>query len=157
MRRALPIVIAAALALAPAMASAEVQWRLLKQHGQPYLQGMPDESESDNEFWALCRAGGAIEVGIGADSNVGKGEGEPVSVTLTSAGARATVNGRSRKSMNFEMTAGTELQTQVSRDDALFKVLAAGQPITVAGSIKTATWPAKGLKAKVAAFLAACK
>ena len=140
----------------PGAASADVVWRFTKEQGRPYLQGMSSESESDTEFWARCRADGKIDVGLGADSIVGKGEGEKVSLTLESAGIKATLNGVSRNSVNVEMTGGTELRTTISRDDAVFKVLAADKPIAVSGAIKAA-WPVKGLKAKVAAFLAACK
>ena len=55
------------------------------------------------------------------------------------------------------MTGGTEFRATVKRDDALFKVLSTDKPIAVSGSIEPTTWPAKGLKAKVAAFLKACK
>ena len=147
----------ALLAPAAVAAAAPIEWRLLMKEGRPYLQGMPTETESDTEFWALCRRGGKIEIGVGANSMVGKGEGETVSLTLLSGSARAHLRGKSRNSVNFEMTAGTELRTQVSRDDALFKVLATGKPITVSGSIKTDTWPVKDLKAKLAAFLRACR
>jgi len=147
----------ALLAPAAAASAAPVEWRLLKQEGRPYLQGMPAETESDTEFWALCRRGGKIEIGVGANSMVGKGEGETVSLTLASGSARAHLRGKSRNSVNFQMTAGTELRAEVSRDDALFKVLATGKPITVSGSIKRDIWAVKGLSAKLAAFLRACR
>jgi len=146
-----------ALLLAPAPAAAELQWQYRTQQGRPYLQAMPSEPEGDTEFWASCRSATAIEVGIGANTTVGEGKGETVSLTLTSGGVSATVSGQSRNSANFQMTVGTELRTTVSRGHALFKVLATGQPITASGSIKKVTWPVKGLKTKLAAFLAACK
>ena len=46
---------------------------LSKKNGRAYLSGMPNESEVDYEFWAHCRADGAIEVGAAAESHVGKG------------------------------------------------------------------------------------
>jgi hypothetical protein len=151
------IVASLAVVLAPALASADVVWQLTKKQGQPYLQGMPNVTESDTQFWALCGAGGAIEIGVGADSNVGEGNGEAVTLTLIGGPARAALSGVSRNSANFQMTAGTELRAKISRGHDVFRVLAAGEPIAVSGSIKTATWPVRGLKAKVAAFLQACK
>ena len=94
---------------------------------------------------------------MGADSNVGEGKGEPVTLTLLSGPARAALAGASRNSANFQMTAGTELRAKISRKHDVFQVLASGEPIAVSGSIKPATWPVKALKAKVAAFLQACK
>lgn len=150
-------VIGAAVMLAPAAASADVVWQLTKKQGRPFLQGASSEPETDKEFWAHCAAAGAIEIGVGAESNVGKGDGEAVTLTLLSGGTRAVLAGHSRKSADFQMTAGTELRAKVSSNDAVFTVLATDKPITVSGSIKTVTWPVKGLKTKVAAFLQACK
>ena len=158
MKALLRLLIGVAMALAPAVASADVAWTLGKKQGRPFLQAMSTEAESDTEFWALCGAGGAIEIGVGADTNVGEGKGEPVTLTLASGPTRATLSGQSRNSANFQMTAGTELRAKITRGDAVFKVLAAGQPITASGSIKmTVTWAVKGLKPKVAAFLKACQ
>lgn len=156
MRRSIGILLAAAL-LTPA-AAAELQWNLKKKDGRPYLEAFSGEEEGDTEFWALCRKDRAIELGIGADSMVGKGEGERVTLTLKSAGKSATLTGLSRESVNVEMTAGRELRAVVSARDPVFAVLATGKPISVTGSVeKAATWTVAGLKAKVAAFLAACK
>jgi hypothetical protein len=154
---AMRLLLCAAVVLIPATASAEVLWQFTKKHGRPLLQAMSDEPESDTEFWALCRAGAAIDIGTGADINVGEGKGELVTLTLAGAGQRATVVGKSRNSANFQMTAGTELRASIARDHALFKVLATDKPITVSGASKPLTLPAKGRKAKVAAFLQACK
>ncbi len=157
MAQAVRILMVAALALIPATASADIVWQLAKKQGHPLLRGMPGESESDTQFWAQCGAGGAIDIGVGADSGVGEGKGEKVTLTLKSGGAEAKLTGVSRNSANFQMTAGTELRATIKRDHAVFKVLAAGKPIVVGGSIKPESWPVKGLKAKVAAFLKACK
>jgi hypothetical protein len=151
------LLVCAAIMLAPAAASAEMLWQFTREHGRPFLQAMSDEPEADTEFWALCRSGGAIDVGIGADTSVGKGEGEPVTLTLASAGIKATVAGESRNSANFQMTAGTELSASVGRGHALFNVLATDKPIVVRGASKPLILPAKGRKAKVAVFLHACK
>ena len=125
--------------------------------GKPYLFALPTASESDTLFWALCNGGGAIELGIGGDADVGKGDGEAVKITLKSGTASATVAGKSRQSANFQMTGTSELRTKVARTNDVFKVLSTGQPIKVSGSIKPMTWQVKGLKAVVAAFLQLCK
>jgi hypothetical protein len=118
---------------------------------------MQNESEVDFEFWAHCRVDGDIDVGMAAESHVGKGRGEKVALTLSSAGQTATVAGVSRHSVNSAMTGGIELRGRVKRDDRLFVVLATGQPITVTGPIKPLRWGAKGLKAKLEAFLKSCR
>jgi hypothetical protein len=142
----------------PAVANAaDVVWTVSKEKGRAYLSGMPNESEVDYEFWADCRAGGKIEVGAGAEAHVGKGRGEAVTLKLMSAGKTATLTGVSRESENVEMTGGIEIRATVSRDHPLFAVLATGKPIRVSGPIKPMTWPVKGLSAKTAEFLKACK
>jgi hypothetical protein len=151
------ILIAAALLLGSPASAGDLVWQFSKKQNRPYLQAMSSEPETDRQFWAHCRAEGGIDIGMGAESNVGEGNEELVTLTLTSAGATAVLAGNSRKSVNFQMTAGVELQAKVMRDDAVFKVLATGAPIAVSGSMKPVTWPVKGLKAKVAAFLQACK
>lgn len=151
-------IVLTALFLLPVTAQAAIVWKLEKKDGQPHLFALPTAEESDFDFWALCKKGGVIEIGIGADTNVGKGDGEPVTVTLKSGGKEAKIEGRSIKSENYEMTAASELRTQAKAGDPLFAVLSAGAPISVTGSIeKPAKWQVSGLKAKVAAFLARCK
>lgn len=151
------VALALVAALAPSCAAAaEVEWTLRKDKGRPFLQAMPDESEVDYEFWARCRTDGMIDVGMAAESHVGKGKGEKVALTLTSAGQTVTVSGVSRISDNSEMTGGIELRARVARDDKLFEVLATGQPVAVTGPIKSMKWGVKGLKPKVASFLAQC-
>jgi hypothetical protein len=150
--------LAAALLLAPTAASAaDLVWMVSKKNGRAYLSGMPDEPEVDYEFWAHCRRDGKIEVGAAAEAHVGKGRGEAVTLKLTSAGKTATLTGVSRESENVEMTGGIELRATVSRDHPLFAVLVTGKPIRVSGPIKPMTWPVKGLSAKTAEFLKACK
>ena len=137
--------------------AAEVVWTLSKKNGRAYLAGMPNESEVDYEFWARCRADGAIEIGAAAESQVGKGGGEAVTLKLSSGLKSATLTGVSRESENVEMTGGIELRATVARDHPVFAVLSAGYKIKVTGPIKPMTWEAKGLKQKTAAFLKACK
>jgi hypothetical protein len=140
-----------------AASAADVVWTLSKKNGRAYLSGMPDESEVDNEFWAYCRADGAIDVGAAAESHVGKGGGEAVTLKLASGLKSTTLTGVSRQSENFEMTGGVELRATVSRNHPLFAVLGSGKTVAVSGPIKPLKWPVKGLKAKTVAFLQACK
>jgi len=137
------VISALAAALVPAAASAEVAWRLTNKNARVYIFAMPTEPESDTLFWALCGKGGSIELGIGGDADVGKGEREAVKVALKSGIATTTLVGQSHKSANFQLTGTIELRTKVTRDHAVFKVLAAGQPITASGSIKPMTWQVK--------------
>ncbi len=158
MPRLATILLALVIAGLPAAAFAEVVvWTLSKPQGRPYLVGMVNESEVDFELWARCRADGAIDIGIGAESHVGKGKGEPVSLTLISGGRTVKISGVSRESANVEMTGGIELRAKVMPDDRLFAVLRTGQPIAVTGPIKPLKWEVKGLKAKVEAFLKGCR
>jgi hypothetical protein len=158
MRAPFCLALAAVIVLAsPAMAAPKIVWDIYEREGQTYLEGMVDESEVDNEFWARCGKDGLIDIGMGAESHVGKGKGEKVSLTLTSGGQSVTIAGVSRESVNVEMTGGIELQARVKRDDKLFAILATGQPIRVTGSIrKPLRWDVKGLKAKVAEFFKLC-
>lgn len=150
--------LAAGLLLWPTVAAAaDIEWTLSKKDGRAYLSGMPKESEVDTEFWALCRADGAIEVGAGAESHVGRGNGEAVTLKLAAGFRRATLTGVSRESENYQMTSGVELRAVVASAHPLFKVLANGKPIKVTGPIKPLTWPVNGLKAKAADFLKECK
>ena len=156
--RQLRFLILAAVLAWPVTAFAEaVVWRLSKDEGRPYLTGMVKQSEVDFEFWARCRADGAIDIGMGAESHVGKGKSEAVSLTLTSGRQTVKISGVSRESVNVEMTGGIELQAKVTPDDQLFAVLMTGQPIRVTGPIKALRWEVKGLKAKVEAFLQGCR
>jgi hypothetical protein len=142
----------------PAAASADpVVWTLSKKNGRAYLHAMTAEPEVDYEFWAHCRADGAIDVGAAAESHVGKGGGEAVTLKLASGLRSATVTGVSQHSENSEMTGGVELRATVSRDHPVFVVLSAGSKTKVTGPIKPLTWESKGLKQKVAAFLKECK
>lgn len=148
------------LPLSAQAAPVKVNWSLDKtDKGMATLSGLPDEEESDLVLWTTCRADGKIDIGVGAYDEVGQGKGEAVTVTLASGGKSVTLKGKSRDSANAEMTGGTELQTIVTRDDALFTVLATGKPITATGvgdPPKPETWGVTGLTKAAAAFLAAC-
>ena len=158
MQRLAGIGLAACVLLWPVAANAaDVVWTLSKKNGRAYLSGMPNESEVDNEFWAHCRADGAIEVGAAAESHVGRGGGEAVTLKLSSGFKNTTLTGVSRQSENFQMTGGVELRATISHNHPLFAVLSSGKAVKVSGPIKPLTWPVKGLKAKTAEFLKACK
>ncbi len=159
MERLLVVGIATLLLWPLAASAAEVVWTLQKKNGRAYLSGMLNESEVDHEFWAHCRADGAIDVGAAAESHVGKGGGEAVTLKLSSGLKTATLTGVSRESENVEMTGGIELRATVSRDHPVFAVLTAGDKVKVTGPLKHKglTWGTKGLKPKFAAFLKACK
>ena len=157
MGRLLGVWLAMGLLLWPVAASAEVVWTVSKKGGRAYLSGMENEPEVDHEFWAHCRADGAIDVGAAAESHVGKGGGEAVTLKFASGLKRATLTGVSRHSENVEMTGGVELRATVAREHPVFAVLGNGSKVAVTGPIKPLTWPTKGLKAKIAAFLKACK
>ncbi len=157
MARLLAVVSVAGLVLSSAAAhAADVVWTVSKKDGRAFLSGMPNESEVDYEFWAQCRADGAIDVGAAAESHVGKGGGEAVTLKLRSGLKSTTLTGVSRHSANFEMTGGVEIRAVVARTHPVFGVLGNGSKVTVSGPIKPAVWPTKGLKAKVTTFLKAC-
>ena len=111
MGRLAQVWLAVGLLLWPVAAyAAEIVWSVSKKNGRAYLNGMPNESEVDNEPWLLCRRDGAIDVGAAAESHVGKGGGEAVTLKLASARKAATLTGVSRQSENSEMTGGIELR-----------------------------------------------
>jgi hypothetical protein len=96
------------LLLWPVVASAEVQWRFDTRNGRPYLEVRDRGEEADTDFWASCRKAGDVDIGIGANAGVGKGQREPVTLQLVGAAARvATLQGVSRRSADYQMTAGT--------------------------------------------------
>jgi hypothetical protein len=143
---------AAALTLAASPALA-FDWSYVSETKE--LIGTTGEEEGDTDFRASCLAGGKANIGIGAAEDIGKGEGEAVSVTLTAGATSLTIEGKSGKSPNFEMTAGVELQTQVDGGHAIFTLLGEKGAIKVTGPIKT-TWPEKGRVAATKAFVKAC-
>jgi hypothetical protein len=147
------------LLLWPLVASAEMQWRLDTRNGRPYLELRDRGEEADTDFWASCRKpGDVVDIGILANTGVGKGRGEPVTLQLVGAAARiATLQGVSRRSAYYQMTAGTELRATVTFGDPLFAILAAGGPVEVTGSIaRPLTLDVRGLATKLDAFMRAC-
>jgi hypothetical protein len=154
----LSTIAAAVLLLWPLVASAKMQWRFDTRNGRPYLELRDRGEEADTDFWASCRKPGGVEIGIGANTGVGKGEREPVTLQLVGAAARvATLQGVSRRSADYQMTAGTELRAAVTLGDPLFAVLAAGGSIKVTGSIaRPLTLDVRGLATRLDAFMHAC-
>lgn len=145
----------------PAVAG-ELRWsaatRPFKGAPHPYLEARSTESESDASLRAFCGSAGAIELHVGANETVGKGEGDNVTLKLESDGRTATLAGKSRKSADFEMTAGTELVATVTAEDPVFALLTSDKAVKLTGSIRApATWAPKGMRAAVEKFLAACK
>lgn len=145
---------ALALVLASSAASAGEVWSLHpdERRGGLVLSAMPGESESDTDLWIACRKDGRMEVGAGANGEIGTGKGEKVSVTFSSGDKTAKLSGASRESANFQMTGGTELFTAIKRDDPLFEVLSTGKPLKLNGAVVGT----QGLREKLAKFLARC-
>ena len=129
-------------------------WTYLGQSKE--LIGSTGEDEGDTDFRAACRPGGKAEIGIGAAEGIGAGEGEAVSVRLAAGAQTLTIGGHSRKSPNFEMTAGVELQTVLDAKHALFRLLAEPGAIKVSGKTIKATWPATDRAAATRAFVKTC-
>lgn len=135
-------------------AAADARWTAAT---SPTLLAHSNEPESDRSLFAVCASRGVVELYIGADEQVGKGEGDAVKVRVESDGKSATVSGTSRRSANFQMTAGTELVTRVGPNDEFFKVLATGKPVKVSGSLsKSATWNDRGMAEAVRKFVKDC-
>ena len=120
------------------------------------LIGMEQVEEGDYAFHAVCISPGTVKLGIGAASGVGKGEGEKVRVTLSTASHSVRIDGTSRNSANFEMTAGVELQATVPVTHPLFQLLVDPGPVKATGALRQ-TWPAPGRATATKKFLAACK
>ncbi len=140
-----------------AISALEVQWRLETQQGRPTLVGFSGEYEGDNVFSARCRRDGLIDLSVGAHQEIGTGNGERVRLRLESGDRVVTLVGVSRRSPDFEMTNGTELRAVTNSNDLLFDLLASGSPIAVTGSTSNPLiWNVRGLKRKVATFLARC-
>ena len=147
-----PILAAALMTLATAPAHA-FSWMYVGESKE--LIGSTGEEEGDTDFRATCKAGGKAEIGIGAAEGVGKGEGEAVSVALAAGASALTLEGKSGKSPNFEMTAGVELQTEVDSKHAIFALLSGKGAIKVTAPFKT-SWPDKGRAAATKKFVHAC-
>jgi hypothetical protein len=152
------LVAAAAAPFAAAAAEVNVQWSYAVRDGRPYLQGFSGIVEEDNEFWARCIRPGTVQVGVGAFTGVGEGKGEAVSVKLSSGDRSAEIMGVSRNSPNFQMTAASELRAEIPIGHPVFAVFETGKPISVAGSVANpVVWGVRGLRARSASFVKACK
>lgn len=145
-----------ALSFGSAAHAAEVRWTATRQPAE--VLGMPaGEEEADDVLRLTCLKGGAVQVGLGGYNSLGKGRSEPLTVTLASGAQSVTLNGKSVRSKNFEMTGAFELRADLAPGDTkpLIGVLTAGQPIRVSGALKE-KWSVKGLKPIVERFSAAC-
>lgn len=145
-----------ALSFGSAAHAAEVRWTSTKQPAE--VLGMPaGEEEADDVLRLTCLKSGGARIGLGGYKSLGKAKGEPLSVTLTSGTQSVTLNGKSVRSKNFEMTGAFELRADLAPGDTkpLIGVLTAGQPIRVSGGL-TDKWSVKGLKPIVKQFSAAC-
>ncbi|NEW92145.1 hypothetical protein [Rhodopseudomonas sp. BR0M22] len=145
-----------ALSFGSAAHAAEVRWTFTKQPTE--VLGMPaGEEEADDVLRLTCLKGGVVQVGLGGYNSLGKGKSEPLSVTLASGTQSVTLNGKSVRSKNFEMTGAFELRADLAPGDTkpLIGVLTTGQPIRVSGALKE-KWSVKGLKPIVERFSAAC-
>lgn len=154
------LVVAGTLVLALSFGSvahaAEVRWTFTRQPAE--VLGMPaGEEEADDVLRLTCLKGGVVQIGLGGYNSIGKGKSEPLSVTLASGTQSVTLNGKSVRSKNFEMTGAFELRADLAPGDTkpLIGVLTAGQPIRVSGALKE-KWSVKGLKPIVERFSAAC-
>ena len=145
-----------ALSFGSAAHAAEVRWTFTKQPAE--VLGTPaGEEEADDALRLTCLKGGAVQVGLGGHNSLGKRKSEPLSVTLASGAQSVTLNGKSVRSKNFEMTGAFELRADLAPGDTkpLIGVLTAGQPIRVSGGL-TDKWSVKGLKPIMEQFSAAC-
>lgn len=156
MRLAFAGALVLALSLGSAAQATEVRWTSTKQPAE--VLGMPaGEEEADDVLRLTCLKGGTVQIGLGGYKSLGKGKGEPLSVTLASGTQSVTLNGKSVRSKNFEMTGAFELRADLAPGETqpLIGVLTAGAPIRVSGGLKD-KWPVKGLKPIVERFSAAC-
>jgi len=123
------------------------------------IAGYPvGEAEPDYVLRLTCLRGGTVQVGVGANNDIGSNRGM-ISVTLRSGDRSVTLSGKSAKSKNWEMTVSRELRTQLRPSDAskarLLGVLTNGLPIQVSGAMRD-TWTVGGLAEKTRAFGESC-
>jgi len=136
-------------------ASAEpFRWSFLKEDRS--LVGREEVEEGDHAFHATCSAPGMVQLGIGADIGAGSGEGEKVSITLTTSNSSTRLDGFSRRSANFEMTAGIELQATVRLTHPVFQLLLDPGVVKVTGDLQNSL-PAAGRAAATGSFIEACR
>ena len=151
--RAAVLATTTALAFIPNTAFA-YSWLYISERQE--LVGTTGEEEGDTDFRASCKANQHAELGIGAAEDVGTGKGEAVSITLRAGARSLRVDGASRNSPNFQMTAGVELQTVVDGKHEIFQLLTGPGTVKVTGATRPASWPAAGRAAATKAFVNAC-
>ena len=81
-----------------------------------------------------------------------------MTVTLANAGGTVTIHieGVSKQSPNFQMTAGVELVATADKTHAVFQLLSGAGAIKVTGQKLATSWPAAGRAAATKAFTKAC-
>ncbi|ACA15980.1 hypothetical protein M446_1475 [Methylobacterium sp. 4-46] len=141
----------------PLNASAALRWTTPPGR-YPQLEARSDEPESDASFRARCRNLDKIDLRVGAAEQVGNGKGENVRLRMKSGHHVARLRGVSERSIDYEMTLGTELVTRVKSRDPVFIVLRTGSPIQLSGSVeRPTTWGVRGARGAVVRFLTACR
>jgi len=124
-----------------------------------YLEGRPYDSaeqESDADFRATCGSDGTVELRVGATLGIGEGRGEAVAATLQSGGVKVELQGKSRWSVDSEMTGGTELTMTAPLDHPVFSVLQTGKPITLLSGGKKTSLSGRKAASAAKAFLDKC-
>ena len=156
MRRSIIITSLALLATYGIAEAKSIRWWLAERPLE--LFGGPDEPEADYELRITCLPGKAVEIGVGAYTDLGKGKGEPLAVTLQSGTRSVSLSGASKPSKNFEMTGAHELRARLKPDQQyrdLLAVLTSSAPIKVSGAMR-AEWSVRGLQKKAAHFAEYC-
>lgn len=156
MVRSLPAIFLAMTCCVGQAEARSIGWNYTKSANE--LSGYPSgEDEPDYVLRITCRPGARVDIGVGAHDDIGRGRAGTFSVTLKSGDRTATLSGKSAHSKNFEMTASSELRSQMSlaEADQLLAVLSSGLPIAVTGPAKD-TWSVNGLAAKVRTFSENC-
>jgi hypothetical protein len=153
--RAAGLAVVLAVAAAQSAFAVDYQGRI---RDLPYLEIWPNVPEVDPILRASCGPPGRIHLRIGSELGVGDGEGGPVHLDLESGAQRATLKGRSVQSPNFQMTAGTELATDLGPDDPVWALLTSGKAMKISGSIAQAASVNIGRSAAdLKRFLARCR
>ena len=154
----LAVVLSCAFAT-PSHAAKKFTWSVGPVWDELTLMGMLGEPEDEPDYLLrlVCTKDRTIEMGLGADAEVGSGKGEKVVLIAKTGGADFRIEGVSRNSKNFEMTGGTELVKPVTLDEPIIKALASpNASVAVSGGKRRFTLPGRGFAAKLAAFNKGC-
>jgi hypothetical protein len=150
----------ASLILPCSAIAANFRWTVNTIAGKKQLIGMehiPGDDGIDSLFRITCAAGGKIELGIGANVSVGKGKNEPVALTAVSGSTVVKVEGRSKESMNVEMTGTSELVKETGWDDPVLQLLMQSTPVAFRGvGVRRFIVPTTGFNAQLERFKRSC-